>query len=339
MYIDLQDTWQLLKPYLRPSRAWNALKVKSSYWVSRLTGYPVQWGFPVAASIEPTTACNLGCPQCPSGLKSFSRPTGKMSTAEFSRINREIASCCGYLTLYFQGEPYINKSFTDMVAQATEEGIYTATSSNAHFLNPDVCEKTVKAGLKRLIISIDGVDQNTFEKYRVGGDLNKVLQGTENIINAKKKLKADFPKVVWQFIVFRHNESQLPQIKKLAKEFGVDKLAIKTAQIYDFDNADQWLPASELSRYKRKGDAVELKSAAMKHCGRLWSNPVITWDGTMVPCCFDKDAVHAMGNLNEQSVKSIWKGRKFNEFRKKLTEGRGNIEICRNCSEGVKVWL
>jgi radical SAM protein with 4Fe4S-binding SPASM domain len=339
MYLGVRDSFELLRSFMRPSRAVNLLKVRSSHLLTRIVGRSVQWGYPVAAGIEPTTACNLGCPQCPSGLKSFSRPTGKLPLNQFKSMLDKLSSHIGYVTLYFQGEPYINKEFTDMVAEASAKGIYTATSSNAHFLTPENSEKTVKSGLKRLIISIDGTDQATYEKYRIDGQLDKVLIGTKNLMAARKRMKKNFPRVVWQFIVFKHNEGQIDQIKQLAKEYGVDKLALKTAQIYDYENAEDWLPSSALSRYATQQGEITLKASSMKHCSRLWSSPVLTWDGEMVPCCFDKDADNKMGNLVTDSLEQIWHGKKYSEFRNKIVSGRKNIEICKNCSEGVRVWI
>jgi radical SAM protein with 4Fe4S-binding SPASM domain len=57
-----------------------------------------------------------------------------------------------------------------------------------------------------------------------------------------------------------------------------------------------------------------------------------------VPCCFDKDAKHQLGNLREQSFKELWKNGAYNQFRSKILDSRQNIDICANCSEGVKVW-
>jgi radical SAM protein with 4Fe4S-binding SPASM domain len=341
MFVGTRDTLELLKPYMRPRRLWNAVKVYASYYWGRLTGSAVQWGKPIAMGIEPTTACNLGCPQCPSGLNTFTRPTGKMTSNQFSLMIEKVADACGYVTLYFQGEPYINKDFTSIVAECTRRGLYTATSTNAHFLTEAVAEQTIKAGLKRLIISIDGVTQESYSHYRIGGNLEKVLEGTRNILNVRKRLGKSNPAVIWQFIVFAHNEHELKAMKSLAKEYGVDKLAVKTAQIYDTGNAEQWLPQDYAKARYRKNETggLDLKFSGLKHCSRLWSNPVVTWDGELVPCCFDKDAEHRFGNLLNDDWNEIWQGEKAKAFRRTLKAGRHNIDICRNCSEGTRVWL
>jgi radical SAM protein with 4Fe4S-binding SPASM domain len=70
----------------------------------------------------------------------------------------------------------------------------------------------------------------------------------------------------------------------------------------------------------------------------MWSSGVITWDGLVVPCCFDKDATHQMGNLAENSFHDVWKGPAYNGFRQAILKSRSEIDICKNCTEGTKVW-
>jgi radical SAM protein with 4Fe4S-binding SPASM domain len=71
----------------------------------------------------------------------------------------------------------------------------------------------------------------------------------------------------------------------------------------------------------------------------MWSSCVITWDGKVVPCCFDKDAKHQLGNLQEKTFKEIWQNDSYKKFRTSLLKSRKEIDICQNCSEGTKVWL
>ncbi len=333
------DIANLLQKNITFFRTWNALKVISSYYVSKIIKRPIQWGKPISVSIEPTTSCNLRCPQCPSGLRSFSRPTGMLQANIYEQAINELHKTTGYITFYFQGEPYLNTKFLDMVGYANKHKIYTATSTNAHYLTPQNAEKTIQSGLDRLIISIDGTTQDTYSKYRIGGSLEKVLEGTKNIVEAKKKSKAKTPHIIWQFIVFGHNEHQLKDIKLLAKEYDVDELAIKSAQIYDYDTGNDLIPQNEeFSRYKKTQEGYQFKNKLLNHCWRLWNSCVITWDGKIVPCCFDKDGTYKLGNLAENSFDKIWQSPQYNLFRKQILKGRQYIDICKNCSEGTSVW-
>jgi radical SAM protein with 4Fe4S-binding SPASM domain len=322
-------------------RIWNGGKVLSSYYLSKWTKKPFQWGFPVSVSFEPTTSCNLRCPECPSGLRAFTRPTGMMEKKMFNDMVDQLSKDLLYLIFYFQGEPYLNPDFLDMVKYASQKKIYTATSTNAHYLNDKNAKRTVESGLDRLIISIDGTTQDVYEQYRVGGKLEKVLEGTKNIIKWKKELKSKTPFIFFQFLVVKPNEHQVKDIKKLAKEIGVDEVRFKTAQVYDYKNdPNQLIPVNKkYSRYrKNKNDEYEIKNDLNNHCWRLWHSPVITWDGLVVPCCFDKDAQHQLGDLKGKSFKEIWNNKEYVHFRSQILQGRRNIDICANCSEGTKVW-
>jgi radical SAM protein with 4Fe4S-binding SPASM domain len=326
---------------LTARRLWNGIKVLSSYYLSKWTRRAVQWGYPVSLSFEPTTSCNLRCPECPSGLRAFTRPTGMLQTDFFRGTIDQLSKELLYLIFYFQGEPYLNPDFLDMVAYASAKGIYTATSTNAHYLNDNNARRTVESGLDRLIISIDGTTQDVYEQYRVGGRLDKVLEGTRNIVRWKKELRSKTPFIFFQFLVVRPNEHQLADIRKLANEVGVDQVRFKTAQVYDYHSDPNGLipTQSKYSRYRRlpNGDWTP-KNSLDNHCWRLWHATVITWDGLVVPCCFDKDAQHPLGDLKGRPFKEVWQNEQYIQFRRQVLQSRKNIDICANCSEGAGVW-
>lgn len=339
-YWNTNDTLNVLSK-LTLRRIWNAMLVYFSFQLTRITGKPIQWGLPISISFEPTTSCNLRCPECPSGLRAFTRPTGMLHSDFFSKTIQEIHKDLLYLIFYFQGEPYLNPEFLQMVRFAHEKGIYTATSTNAHYLSDEKARETVESGLDRLIISIDGTTQEVYQQYRVGGQLNKVLEGARKIVYWKKKLKSRTPFIFFQFLVVKPNEHQLEEVRKLGKEIGVDQVRFKTAQVYDYTNdPHQLIPSiGKYSRYKKDASGnMQVKSGLHNRCWKLWHANVITWDGLVVPCCFDKDATHRLGNLQTQSFKEIWNSKPYYDFRNQLITGRKNIDICANCSEGLKVW-
>src|SRR6187402_2880530 len=313
------DTINLLSK-LTFQRVWNYLKVLSSYYLSKWTRKAVQWGYPVSISFEPTTSCNLRCPECPSGLRAFTRPTGMLQNDFFRDTIDQLSKELLYLIFYFQGEPYLNPAFLDMVAYASKKGIYTATSTNAHYLNDKNARRTVESGLDRLIISIDGTTQEVYQQYRVGGKLEKVLEGARNIVKWKKELNSRKPFVFFQFLVVKPNEHQLEDIQRLAKEVGVDEVRFKTAQVYDYEHdPNNLIPENEkYSRYRRQADGShDFKGRLDNHCWRLWHATVITWDGLVVPCCFDKDATHQLGDLKGKPFKEIWHSKEYIGFRSK----------------------
>ncbi|MBL4706982.1 MAG: SPASM domain-containing protein [Flavobacteriales bacterium] len=335
----LNDKLQILKKTTF-RRVANAAKVYSSFYVSKWRGVPNQKGKPLAIAIEPTTACNLGCPECPSGLKQFTRPTGNLKEAFYKKVIDQVWKETFYLTFYFQGEPYINPKFLDMVKYANDKKMYTTTSTNAHFLTEENAKRTIESGLDRLIISVDGTTQETYENYRKGGKLEKVLEGTKSIVKWKKAMKSKTPHIIFQFLVVKPNEHQIDEVYQLAKEYGVNEVKLKTAQVYDFEDGNELIPDNDkYSRYRMLSNGkYEIKNSLENNCWKLWHSCVITWDGKVIPCCFDKDANHRLGELEKNDFESIWFSENYNQFRKQLFKGRENIDICKNCSEGTKVW-
>ncbi len=325
---------------LTPRRLLNVAKLFASFYMTKWKNKPVQWGLPMTISFEPTTACNLRCPECPSGLRAFTRPTGNLKEDFFKETIDDIYKELLYLIFYFQGEPYINPKFLDMVKYANNKGIYTITSTNAHFLNDDNARKTIESGLDRLIISVDGTSQETYESYRKEGNLENVLMGARNIIKWKKKLKSKTPHTIFQFLVVKPNEHQIPEIYKLAKEIGIDEVKLKTAQIYDYAGGNPLIPTiDQYSRYKKESDGTySIKNELLNHCWKLWHACVVTWDGLVVPCCFDKDAIHRLGDLKNAKFSEIWHNENYAHFRSQLLKGRDQIDICKNCTEGCTVW-
>lgn len=295
----------------------------------------------MAASIEPTTACNLRCPQCPSGLRQFTRETGNLKPELNTTILDELGPGIQYLNYYFQGEPFIHPQFTDLVTEARARNIYVVTSTNAHFIDETTAEKIIESGLNEAIVSIDGTTQETYEQYRKEGSLEKVLEGTKTLLKVRKERKSELPIVTFQFLVTRHNEHDMEELKRLASELGVDRISFKTVQIYDFESGNELIPENpEFSRYEKQKDGTYwLKNSYKNSCWRMWSSCVITWDGKIVPCCFDKDATHVMGKIGKEPFKKQWKSSVYKGFREKIFKDRKQIEICRNCSEGTKTFV
>jgi radical SAM protein with 4Fe4S-binding SPASM domain len=324
-----------------PVRLRNVSLLLYSYFRSKRLKRPYMQGLPMAMSIEPTTACNLRCPECPSGLRSFSRPTGMLSTELFQKIIDDTKSHLMYLTFYFQGEPFLHPRFLEMVKYAADRNIFTATSTNAHYLSESTAKRVVESGLHRIIISMDGISQEVYASYRVGGKVDKVISGIANLVAAKKAVGSAFPEIVLQALVLKPNAHELPAIAQFGKNIGVDKTVLKTAQAYNLNGEHTLIPDGDArTRYRKKTDGTwEIKNSLLNQCWRMWQGCVVTWDGKVVPCCFDKDATHVLGNLNSQSMREVWYGQAYRKFRQSILRSRKEIDICTNCTEGTSVWV
>lgn len=316
-------------------KAVNLMKLWLSFHWSRVVQKPVILGLPTTLSIEPTTSCNLRCPECPSGLRSFTRPTGMLQPDLYQKVIDQVAGHLTWLHLYFQGEPFLHPQFLTLVKYADQKKIFTSTSTNAHHLTEKTVREILTSGLKQLIVSMDGISQEIYEKYRVGGSLEKVKKGLALLLEERKKEDKKFPRIVLQFLVTGQNEHQISTLKNWAKEIGVDELQLKTTQIYDFENGSELIPSDlGYSRYIPDGKGKwKLKKQIENKCWRMWQGAVVTWDGKVVPCCFDKDAQHVMGNLSSDPVPKIWQSEDYQGFRAQLLSDRSQVEICQNCTE------
>ncbi|HHN48360.1 MAG TPA: radical SAM protein [Bacteroidales bacterium] len=326
--------WRFLQT-LTISRLLNHLKLQGSYFFSTLMKRPYHWGNPVAVSFEPTTACNLRCPECPSGTRILNRTPGNASLEDFKIILKQLPRETTWLTLYFQGEPFINKYFFEMIGLAKRRRMMVASSTNGHFLDAENAQKTIASGLDMLIISLDGTDAVTYQQYRKGGDFDLVLTGIKTLAKLKRQLKRNSPLVVLQFLVFKHNEHQINDMEKLGKELGADALELKTAQHYNYEDGNDFMTGlDKYSRYRKTGSGKYVLKRKMKNrCLRMWNACVITWDGSVVPCCYDKDANHCYGNLLHGNFRDVWNGKEADDFRQWLWQNRKAIEICSNCHE------
>lgn len=333
----IQDGIQLVS-VLTFKKVWNLFLIRSSYYLTRISKRTIHWGNPFSISIEPTTSCNLRCPECPSGLRQFSRNRGMLTLDLYKKVVDQIKDHLIYLILYFQGEPYLNPQFFEFVKFARKNKIYTATSTNGHYLSDENAKKTIESGLNRLIVSLDGIGQAEYSTYRAGGRYEKVVEGIKNMVKWKKEFKSSTPYIIVQFIVFRSNEHQLDEVKTLCKEWGVDELQLKTAQINDYKKGNSLIPTiDKYSRYRKLSDGTyAFKNSLPNKCSRMWSSCVITWDGLTVPCCFDKDADYRMGDLKEIPFKKVWRNEMYNDFRTRVFTKRKEIDICQNCTEGMK---
>ncbi len=324
--------------YFTFKRAVNSIKILSSFYLSRLLGRSIVWGLPISYSIEPTNHCNLQCPECPSGLGALTRPLGLLKLDEFKKLVDEIKYTSFYIQLFFQGEPYINKNLHEMIRYAQSNNIYVSISTNGHFVNETNVDQVLDNAPDKLIFSVDGLDEESYQQYRVGGTFKQADKGLKALIKRKKERGLKRPFVEFQFIVMKQNEHQLDDVKKYCNEIGVDKVVFKTMQISSYENAQKFLPSNKkFRRYTLENNSFRIKNVIKNHCFALWRTSVITWDGKVVPCCFDKDATNQIGLVNGKPFSDVWRSGQYSDFRDKILSNRKKVQMCTNCTEGLKV--
>jgi radical SAM protein with 4Fe4S-binding SPASM domain len=335
----LTDLYRHLKK-ITVKKTGNLTSLMISYLISKVSGKMVFGGYPLTLSIELTNHCNLRCPECRSGSGLLRREKGYMDMTTFDRILSDCSSFLFSMILYFQGEPFLHRELFEMIKKARQKRLHTMTSTNGQFLDPDTTKKVVESGLDRIIISMDGLDQAVYEKYRIGGNLERVKDGIRELIGWKKTLRFNTPEIIIQFLVFSHNQHQIEEIRKWSQRVGADGVEIKTARMDDFEKGNPLMPEEQYTRYRKKSNGQFLIDSPLKnHCWQCWSKAVITWDGNVLPCCFDTNGDFVMGNILQQSFIDIWKGTPYKNFKTKLLQNRKEIPMCCNCTEGVSYYV
>lgn len=324
---------------LTRSRFINALKCYSNYALSRF-GLVRFTHMPVFVSVEPAAICQLHCPECPVGQghqqTEGNEVGGKfMSRGVWARTLREIAPFAHTVQFYFQGEPLLNKDLPAMIAEAHEAGLYTIVSTNAQALTPQMAEALVHAGLDRIIISMDGLTQETYGAYRVGGSLEKTKAAIQYLKKAVGDRQSVFrypkrPVIEIQCLRLRSNEQEWKAFQKQYKTLGADRMVFKTAQLYHYSDGHPLMPSEpRYSRYIQGRDGRFHRKPLRGGCMRVWSGAVITTTGDVLPCCYDKSHAHSYGNIMDAPLKELYVNAKAMAFRQAAAQEKPLI--CQEC--------
>ena len=302
---------------------------------------PKPWGYPPILQVEPTDCCNLRCTLCPVA-EGLTRPSGSMDLQLFRRLIDEVGGYVFLILLWEWGEPFINPRIYEMISYARQKGIKLVTSTNGHlFANKENAERVVRSGLDTLIFAMDGIGQETYERYRRDGKLETVLQGIRNVVEAKKALGSERPLVNLRFIAMKHNEHEIPALRDLAVQLGVDALTVKTLFPGHGcdprkDRENEFIP--ETPAYRRFEYRAEYERFRLTRnpCRVLWISPAIHWNGVMCPCSFDVEEHYPFGDLKGASFKDIWFGETMAGIRRRFRDDWESIPLCSQCSYAYK---
>ena len=316
---------------LTRSRALNALRAYVSYALSRFGS--VRFAHkPLFVSVEPAAVCQLRCPACPVGLRNNEKPIANsqklMSCEVWERVLREVSSYAHTIQFYFQGEPLLNKDLPRMIREAHDAGLYTIVSTNAQAMTQDMAQALVNSGLDRIIVSMDGLTDESYNAYRIGGSLEKCKEALKWLHEAKEKSQQ--PIIELQVLRLKTNEHEWGEFKRQYKLFGADRLVFKTAQLYDYADGHPLMPTNpKYSRYIQGTDGKYHRRKLRKGCFRVWSGVVITTNGDVLPCCYDKAHAYAYGNIMDAPLAELFTNEKAMSFRQAAMNETPSI--CKEC--------
>lgn len=286
------------------------------------------WGMPWSFSIEPSNVCNLRCKECFTGMGLSKRKPHFISEEDFALAIDQIKPTALNLFLYFQGEPYLNPLFTRLIEIAHRNKVFTVTSSNGHLINNDNAEKTISSGLDKIIIPLDGKNQESYAAYRQGGSFASATNAIRLISNAKKRLKRRNPVIEVQCLASKITENHLKEIKRIAMDCGADRFCVKTMQIETEEGFINLLPNNQrLSRYTKE----HVLKHPIRFCRRIFQSVVITSELNVLPCCYDKESQFVLGNLHQEKLLNIITSSQAKDFYKRLQFWKPSLKICKNC--------
>ncbi len=291
--------------------------------------------YPIKLIVEPTNVCNLRCPACFTGDGQIGRVRSSMSLDLYERLLAELGAYLFRIEFCNWGEPLLNKNIDSMIAAATARGISTLISTNFSFPFDDArAERLVASGLTVLGVSLDGARQETYEQYRVRGNLELVLENCRRVRAAKQRLHSPTPAMGWEFHVFAHNTGDVEQAREMARELDMD-IAVEKG----------WVVGPE---WDTAGAFKYAMPPFPMPCVYLWRYGVVNNDGGVAPCCgtfYREDDVGRLsvkpGDGGAASFREIWNGEKFQAARRLYHSRSGPPEvqqsICHDCPQTI-IW-
>ena len=290
---------------------------------------------PSSIMIEPTNLCNLHCTGCWTNDESYEGRSRYLSVEGFKKVMDDLGENLFNIWLWGWGEPFLNKNIYEMIRLARGKNIIVISSTNNNLKFDDYeIDELIKSGLSMLIVAVDGVDQETYSKYRIGGKLDLVLKNTKKLIERKKLLGLKTPIINMRMVVMRHNQDQVADLRALGESIGVDIVSLKTMCDYRKNEVNPLFPTiKKYQRYAMDEMAEKIIDISQRYyCNRPWRRPHIFADGSVTPCEFDFGREFLLGNIyNHNNLKSIWNNLTARDFRRKFLTNIEIISFCRNC--------
>ncbi len=251
----------------------------------------------VAANVKPTKihleamgACQLKCPACPTATGAI-RPTiasGYLRFESFKKLVDENPTA-KHIELSNYGEIFLNPQLLPILEYAQQKGVKLTVDNGANLntVKDELLEGVVKYGLHSMTCSIDGASNETYGIYRVKGHFDTVIANIRRINEFKRKYNSRFPALTWQFIVFGHNEHEIPQARELARELDMEfKPKLNWDEDYSPVKNREWVEL-EIGKSTSRSDYKEETGVDYSRgiCHQLWHEPQINWDGKLLGCC------------------------------------------------------
>jgi radical SAM protein with 4Fe4S-binding SPASM domain len=297
----------------------------------------VLFGYPYWLVIDPCNYCNLACPFCPTGQKRDVRTKGKLSFENFKFIMDKLGPYLIHVDLVNWGEPLLNEEIYEMIRYAKEFHADIKIDTNFNNFGERQAENLVLSGLDKIVVSIDGITQETYGKYRRQGNFKAAMDNLKLLLQTRRELHRKKPYITWQFLVFRHNEHEIDYVRKIGKKLGVDHVGITKAFIGDKD----WIPLNpQYSNY----DAEKIESLTFDHfksvqnpfCSWPWEAIAVNSNGSVSPCCSVEEENDDFGSIFDQPFEDFWNSAKYRVARDYIRDNNQDLTNERNICVGCR---
>lgn len=292
------------------------------------------WGWPIHMHVELSSVCGLRCPVCPTGIGDPDRPRGLMDIGLFERFMAEAGPRLLTASLWTWGEPLLHPRIADAIRITRSHGVISLVSTNGQ----NLADERVLADLVReppscLIVSVDGITDETNAQYRVGARLQPVLEGVRRLAEAKRAARQELPVLHMRFMVMKHNEHELPLLADFAAANGFEMLSLRALATRGGDESEhrRFVPDSPRYRAYEYRDGQRVKRTDQV-CQMAFAFPAVLADGTVTACDHDPTGSHAYGRLGtDGSFADIWFGARAAEVRRAIRDEPATLEFCRAC--------
>ena len=284
-------------------------------------------GLPFFLQVEPTNRCNLNCRLCLTGYEKLNRPKRDMAFDEFAKIIDQLEGSVFYLVLYNLGEPLLNSQIYQMISYAKKKRIFVRLHTNGDFKDKKHIGSIINCGVDELTVSLDCATPQAYLKHKKSDTFENVIDNIGSIIRERGRRCRPFINI--QLLLTRDNENEISRFKSLVGRLKADKGLIKKVRV-DFPGVQPdaaFLPLD--ARYIRK---IYKDGYRKKRCFRPWVSTVVLCDNSVTPCCFDMQAEHKFGSMDNSDFRQIWVSRGYAEFRQQALSDINKIPLCRQCS-------
>lgn len=308
---------------------------------------------PPSVQIEVTTLCNFKCITCSRESLPESRLNKSTSKETIIRLLEELPDL-REIKLQGLGEPLMTPGIEDLISTIRDRNskvqIYTVTNGSLLLSEK---YRDIALMVDDLRVSVDSSNPENFEKIRVNGNFQRVMDGIKLLVEQRNESKSS-TSISMDFVATHLNYTEIPDLGNIAVSLGVDEVGIHEVENFYIPAQKEYKDESAFVAESRKvSGAIRERTMALRKslkahgirvsyngsepmkdkCNWPFNASFITSDGYLTSCSIRMDpTAHNFGNIFNESFKDIWNNKKYRDFRKAMISG-GSNNVCDHCPD------